>query len=115
MSEEKERRTWTDEELDLIVVDYFVMLEAEAACAAFNKAQHNRILRAKMDRSEGSVEFKHQNISAVLQQLGLPTIRGYRPAANYQKTIITAIDRYLSLNPIAMHPENAVNGFAERP
>jgi hypothetical protein len=39
--EEKERRTWTDEELDLIVVDYFVMLEAEAAGAAFNKAQHN--------------------------------------------------------------------------
>ena len=37
------------------------------------------------------------------------------PAANYQKTIITAIDRYLSLNPIAMHPEKAVNGFAERP
>ena len=113
--EEKERRTWTDEELDLIVVDYFVMLEAEAACAAFNKAQHNRILRAKMDRSEGSVEFKHQNISAVLQQLGLPTIRGYRPAANFQKAIIPAIDRYLSQKPAALHPERMGAGLGERP
>ena len=115
IEELSERRNWADEELDLIVSDYFLMLNDEAAGIPFNKAQHNRVLRGKIDRSEGSIEFKHQNISAVLDQLGLPRIRGYLPAANYQKTIITAIDRYLSLNPIAMHPEKAVNGFAERP
>lgn len=110
-----ERRNWTDEELDLIVADYFSMLRNETAGALFNKAEHNRILRSKIERSSGSVEFKHQNISAVLQELGLPRIEGYKPAANYQKSIIPAIDRYLSRNPVALHPENAINGFAERP
>jgi Domain of unknown function (DUF3883) len=91
------------------------MLNDEADGVSFNKAQHNRVLRSNIDRSEGSIEFKHQNISAVLQQLGLPRIRGYLPAANYQKAIIAAIDRYLTRNPIALHPERAVSGLAERP
>jgi len=69
MSEEpSERRNWTGEELDLIVSDYFFMLNDEAAGVPFNKAQHNRVLRSQIDRSEGSIEFKHQNISAVLQR-----------------------------------------------
>src|SRR5260370_30374029 len=117
MSEElSEGRNWTKQEPDLKVSDYFLMLSDEAAGIPFNKAQHNRLLRSTIDRSEGSIEFKHQNISAVLQQLGLPRIRGYLPAANYQKAIIASIDRYLSQNPLALHPERAVaSGFAERP
>jgi Protein NO VEIN, C-terminal len=116
MSEEaSERRDWTGEELDLIISDYFLMLNDEAAGAPFNKAHHNRLLQSKIDRSKGSIEFKHQNISAVLQRLGLPRIRGYLPATNYQTAIISAIDRYLSQNPVALHPEKTVNGFTERP
>jgi hypothetical protein len=116
MAEEPgERRNWTDEELDLIISDYFLMLTEEAAGIPFNKAQHNRLLRSRIDRSEGSIEFKHQNISAVFQRLGLPRIRGYLPATNYQKAIIPAIDRFLSHNPAALHPEKAVSGFTERP
>ena len=110
-----ERRNWTDEELDLIVADYFSMLNDEANGVSFSKAQHNRALQSKIDRSQGSIEFKHQNISAVLQQLGLPSIQGYLPAANYQKAIIPSIDRYLSRNPVALHPETAASGFMERP
>jgi hypothetical protein len=109
LEEEGEQRDWTDEELDLIVSDYFLMLNDEAAGVPFNKAQHNLLLRNKVDRSKGSIEFKHQNISAVLQQLGLPWIRGYLPAANYQKAIIPAIDSYLSRNPVALHPERNVS------
>jgi Domain of unknown function (DUF3883) len=110
-----ERRNWTSEELDLIVSDYFLMLKDEAAGVPFNKAQHNRDLRSKIDRSEGSIEFKHQNISAVLQRLGIPRIRGYLPATNYQRAIVAAIDRYISENPVALHPESVASGFAERP
>jgi hypothetical protein len=110
-----ERRNWTGEELDLILSDYFLMLNDESAGIPFNKAEHNRLLRSKIDRTGGSIEFKHQNISAVLQRLGLPRIKGYLPATNYQKAIIAAIDRYLSQNPVALHPEMALNGFTERP
>jgi hypothetical protein len=111
----RERRSWTNEELDLIVADYFSMRNDETTGVPFNKAQHNRDLRSKIDRSEGSIEFKHQNISAVLQLLGIPRIRGYLPAANFQRAITAAIDRHISQNPIVLHPEKAVTGFTERP
>jgi hypothetical protein len=115
MEEPNERKHWTDEELDLIVSDYFSMLNAEAVGTAFNKAQHNRLLRGKIDRSKASIEFKHRNISAVLELLGLCPIRGYLPALNFQRAIVGAVDRYLSSNPAALHPETVANGFAERP
>jgi hypothetical protein len=109
-----ERRNWTDEELDLIVADYFAMLDDEAVGKAYSKAEHNRILQRHVGRSQGSIEFKHQNISAVLLELGLPRIVAYLPAANYQKTIIPAIDRHLSKHPVALHPERIVEELAER-
>ena len=105
---------WTDEELDRIVADYFTMLGEEISGAPYNKAAHNRGLREGLDRSKGSIEFKHRNISAVLVKLGLPSIRGYIPAENHQGAIIPAIDRYLSQNPAALHPERTVDGWAER-
>ncbi len=59
---------WTDQENDLIVADYFAMLADDVSGRAYNKAEHRRgLLPLLNDRSEGSVEFKHQNISAVLR------------------------------------------------
>ena len=55
---------WQDDELDAIVTDYFAMLEAELRGEPFVKAEHRRVLMAQTGRSTGSVEFKHQNISA---------------------------------------------------
>lgn len=104
---------WTDDELDRIVADYFDMLGEEIAGIAFNKAAHNRALRDHIDRSKSSVEFKHRNISAVLVELGLPRIRGYFPAENYQGAIVASIDRFLSQNPAALHPERVAQGLAE--
>jgi hypothetical protein len=90
---------WSRAELDRIVADYFEMLREEQAGRRPNKAQHRRALREHVDRSEGSIEFKHQNISAVLTELGLPWINGYKPARNYQGAIFDAIDRFLVENP----------------
>ena len=56
---------WTDAENDLIVADYFAMLAADVAGQSYNKAAHNRDLQAQIDRNRSSIEFKHQNISAV--------------------------------------------------
>ncbi len=50
------------------------------------------------NRSEGSVEFKHQNISAVLIELGQPYIKGYLPRFNYQQILKEAIIDYLNQN-----------------
>ena len=71
---------WTDKENDLIVADYFAMLADDIAGRPYNKAEHNRQLQRRIDRSRTSIEFKHQNISAVLKELGQDWIPGYKPA-----------------------------------
>jgi hypothetical protein len=50
------------------------------------------------------VEFKHQNISAVLDELGMPWIPGYKPKLNYQNAIFDAIDRYLTKHTSILEP-----------
>jgi len=86
---------WTDREIDLIVADYFAMLQLELADQPFVKSHRNAALRQLIDRSGQSIEFKHCNISAVLERLGLPTIKGYKPRRNYQGALIEGIGRYL--------------------
>ncbi|SHM02315.1 DUF3883 domain-containing protein [Roseibium suaedae] len=91
---------WTDEENDLIVADYFAMLADDVSGRPYNKAEHRRgLLPLLNDRSEGSVEFKHQNISAVLKGLGEDWIPGYKPAFNFQMTLVDAVARWVALNP----------------
>ena len=102
---------WTDREIDLIVADYFDMLKLEIQRLPYVKAHRNEALRQLIDRSRGSIEYKHQNISAVLDALGLPWIPGYKPMANYQQALTDGVDRYLStsnnLSPIT-EPEERV-------
>src|SRR3546814_12661138 len=86
--EEGVAEVWSDQEIDHIVADYFAMLTDELVGRSFNKAARNRDLQAVIDRSKGSIEFKNQNISAVLLGLGQPWIEGYKPAANFQKAQI---------------------------
>lgn len=88
---------WTDQENDLIVADYFQMLESELAGKPYSKAEHRRALsRLLPARPEGSIEFKHQNISAVLLGIGEPWIPGYKPARNFQLPLIDAVLRWLN-------------------
>src|ERR1700735_1570757 len=87
---------WQADELDAIVSDYFDMLTQDVAGRSYVNLQHSAALMARVGRTHRSVEFKHQNISAVLDELGLPWISGYKPKRNYQNAIFDAIDRYLS-------------------
>jgi Domain of unknown function (DUF3883) len=94
-------RPWSRDEVDLIVADYFSMLRAELACEPYSKADHNRALQPLLGgRSKSSVEFKHQNISAVLAGMGQPNIEGYKPARNYQRAVLPeAVQDYLIRHP----------------
>jgi hypothetical protein len=104
MSEEEAKYgiDWTGGELDLIVADYFVMLADELAGRPYAKAGHNAALRERIPRGRGSVEFKYQDVSAVLEKLGMPWIPGYKPARHYQGAIAGAISRYLVRAPEAL-------------
>lgn len=78
-------KDWTEEEINIIVSDYFNMLIKELKGLTYNKTEHRRILKPKLNnRSDSSIEFKHQDISAVLLKSDLPYIAGYRPIFNAQ-------------------------------
>lgn len=108
---------WSRHEVDLIVADYLGMLMSELAGRRYNKAEHNAALRRLLPkRSHGSIEFKHQNISAVLIALGLPYIDGYKPRHNYQEMLRDVVEQRVtqdySLQAIA---ERAVTAHAVTP
>lgn len=86
---------WTDAQNDAIVADYFAMLADDIAGRPFSKAEHNRLLQARIGRSRGSIEYKRQNISAVLKGLGEDWLPGYKPAFNFQGSLVDAIVRWL--------------------
>lgn len=97
MSDEIVGSDWSESAIDLIVADYFEMLKLELAGQSFNKAARNRALQELTGRVRGSIEFKHQNISAVLERLELPWIEGYKPRHNIQNALIDGVARYLAV------------------
>jgi hypothetical protein len=82
------------------------MLASEYAGTPYSKAAHRRALLPRLNgRSEQSIEFKHANISAVLLELGLAPIPGYKPRSNYQallsEVVIERLDASRSLLALA--------------
>ena len=91
---------WSDTEIDAIVADYFDMLRHEQSGQSYNKTEHRRALMDIIERSKGSVERKHMNISAVMAILGLPYIDGYKPYSNYQSALFEAVEVRLKDDPV---------------
>jgi len=73
------------------------MLDQELRGVSFNKSDVRRRLRAILTgRSDGAIERKHQNISAILIELGFPYVSGYKPLSNYQRLLYDVVrDRLL--------------------
>jgi hypothetical protein len=92
---------WSQSEVEAAVEDYFNMLRLELAGRRYNKTERRRALMELLNnRSDGSVETKHQNISAVLIEMGIPYIDGYKPRFNYQRSLLPAVvTGYLRNNP----------------
>lgn len=106
---------WTDQENDAIVADYFAMLADDIARRHYNKADHNRALQATTGRGRGSIEYKHQNISAVLKGLGEDWIKGYKPAFNFQRSLQDAVVRWLVRHPDWLAPVMRPQSVGEEP
>src|SRR4051812_22186746 len=99
---------WSDEQNDAIVADYFAMLAEDEAGRWYNKAEHNRRLQLRIARPRGSIEYKHQNISAVLKGLGEDWIPGYKPAFNFQGSLVDAVARWLATHPAWLAPATRI-------
>lgn len=90
---------WSREEVEAVVADYLHMLTQELAGQSYNKTIHRRVLAAKLDgRTDGSIERKHQNISAILIELGCPYISGYKPLGNYQGLLFDVVSQQVERN-----------------
>jgi Domain of unknown function (DUF3883) len=101
--EKPAHKDWSEQEVGLIVADYFTMLEKELLGKPFSKTEHRRSLAPKLaGRSDGSIEFKHANISAVLTGLGLPYVEGYKPRGNCQSLLAQEVEAFLDKNPTFM-------------
>lgn len=78
---------WSDAERAELVSDYFSMLADELRGRKYNKTAHRKQLMDVIDRTNGAIERKHQNVSAVLKKLGYPWIKGYKPLRNFQESL----------------------------
>lgn len=92
-------KAWSEKEVELTILNYFEMLSCELLSRAYSKtAFRKKLIPLLNNRSKGAIEFKNQNISAVLVNLGLPYIKGYLPRYNYQKILRDKVIEYLAQN-----------------
>ena len=91
---DNKRKAWSIDEINAIVNDYMSMLLQDLKGEKYNKTSHREKLKPQLNnRTDGSIEFKHQNISAALIDLDYPYIDGYKPRFNYQNELFQAISK----------------------
>lgn len=93
------RRDWDQREIDATVDAYFRLLKAELAESPLKKSAENARVRQTVNRSKGAVEYKFQNVSAVLRDLHMYWVEGYKPARNYQGALKDAVVSRLESDP----------------
>lgn len=111
-------RSWSRHENELIVADYLEMLLKELSGQRYNKAERARALMPLLNgRSKGSIEFKRSNISAVLIELGFPSLQGYKPRSNFQRDGLVDVvaDQVAHTPALDKAAELAVDRLAEVP
>lgn len=92
---------WNRLEVEACVADYIRMLTLDLSGQKYNKSEHRRRLAAILDnRSDSSIELKHRNISAVLLQLGCPTIAGYKALPHFQHLLFEVVSEHVESNAL---------------
>jgi len=89
------RNEWSDNELFETVKTYMEMLRLEQSGRLYSKTDFRRILIAGplSGRSNGSIEFRMQNISSYRSQKGLDWIAGYKPMDHIGENVISRLER----------------------
>jgi|LULM01.1.fsa_nt_gb hypothetical protein len=94
INDDNKGKAWSIDEINSIVDDYMSMLFQDLKGEKYNKKSHREKLKPQLNnRTDGSIKFKHQNISAVLIDLGCPYIDEYKPRFNYQNELFQVISK----------------------
>ncbi len=86
---------WSVDEVEVCVAAYFDHLALELTGNTFNKAQLYRDLSEQTGRTAKSIEFKFQNISAILNAIGREWMTGLAPLANYQELLAQKVSQHI--------------------
>lgn len=86
---------WSDAELEASVDAYLEMARLEEQQMPYSKREVYRELAARFDRTEKAFEYRMQNISSVLNELGRPWIPGLKPAGNVGANVKSRIEALL--------------------
>jgi len=111
---------WSKEELYSAVEAYIYMLNKEKNKQPYNKSEINRQLRESKlnNRSKSSIEYRMQNISAVLDAFCLPKLKGYLPAKNIGTNIFNQLKTILEEKKIIdlskYNPTEDLDDYEER-
>ena len=72
------QENWTDEELEACLIAYLDMLGKQSVGLEFSKSDYRRALLSGVlkRRTNGSIEYRMQNISAFFASRKLPTVAG---------------------------------------
>jgi hypothetical protein len=90
---------WTRFEVEATIAVYFQMLRMQEMGQRPNKAEHNRRLQKLIPaRNMHAIEYKHRNISSVLNLYGVQSLVGYKPAHNIQRMLVEAVGKALMLD-----------------
>jgi 5-methylcytosine-specific restriction protein A len=96
---------WTEEEIETSVNAYLLMLNKESKGESYSKTSIiSDLLKGPLEfRSKASIEYRMQNISAILKDLNLPIIKGYLPAKNVgsgiKNRILTILEKNGTYDP----------------
>lgn len=98
---------WTLEQCEMAADAYFQCLEKKIRGETYNREAACRDVAAQIGRSKSAVDYKFQNIDAILLESGLPRMMN-AVAPNVQRLL-----RYVVLDPLAAHRTAVFGAVAE--
>lgn len=110
---------WSTAELRACVEAYRRLLDAEEEGVVLSKAKvrAHALENGLAGRTHGAYEYRMQNISAVLVELGLPVLGGYKPLVNIgssKATLVELIDEVWTHHDDATTPTDDIELFQSR-
>lgn len=86
--------------LEVLVQNYFILLDAELQGELYSKADHrNRILKELGESDAERIDREHRNISAVLAETGLPFVDSFPPEAGFDDALEKAVQVFIEAHP----------------
>ncbi|MDX1444396.1 MAG: DUF3883 domain-containing protein, partial [Gammaproteobacteria bacterium] len=85
---------------EILVTNYFIMLDAELQGEMYSKADHrNRIKKELGEKEDQVVDDAHHHISAVLAETGLPFVDNFPPRSGASKSLELAVQEFIESHP----------------